>query len=255
MDLWQSIVLGIVEGITEFLPISSTGHLILASELLHIPESEFLKTFQVVIQLGAIFAVIALYWRKLFLEWEVMKRIMVALIPALGIGFLFYASIRKLLASDMTVVVALFLGGIIIIAFEYLRKEKEGVIENLSILPYKTAFFIGLFQALSVIPGVSRAGATILGGLALGMKRKAIVEFSFLLAAPTMVAATTLDLMKNGSLFSSADFYSLGIGLLVSFIVAIMAIKFLLRFVESHTFIAFGIYRMIVAALFFIFVL
>ena len=255
MEIWQAIILGVVEGITEFLPISSTGHLILVSELLHIPESEFLKTFQIVIQLGAILAVVMLYWRKLFLEWEVMKRIIVALIPALGVGFFFYASIRKLLASDMTVVIALFVGGIIIIAFEYFRKEKEGMVENLSILPYRTVFFVGLFQALSVVPGVSRAGATILGGLALGMKRKAIVEFSFLLAAPTMVAATTLDLMKNGALFSSADFHLLGIGLVVSFLVAVIAIKSLLRFVESHTFIAFGVYRMIVAMLFFLFVL
>ncbi len=255
MDIFQAIILGIVEGITEFLPISSTGHLILVSELLHIPQSEFLKTFQIVIQLGAILAVVVLYWRKLFLEWEIMKRILVALIPALGIGFLFYASIRRLLASDMTVVVALGIGGIIIVAFEYFRKGKDGTRENLSTLPYRTAFSIGLFQALSVIPGVSRAGATILGGLALGMKRKAIVEFSFLLAAPTMVAATTLDLLKHGSLFSSNDFHLLGIGLVVSFLVAIVAIKFLLRFVESHSFIAFGVYRIIVAGLFFLFVL
>ncbi|MFA7319828.1 MAG: undecaprenyl-diphosphatase UppP [Parcubacteria group bacterium] len=255
MDIWQSIVLGIVEGITEFLPISSTGHLILVSELLQIAPSEFLTTFQIVIQLGAILAVVMLYWRKLFLEWEVMKRIAVALVPALGVGFLFYASIRKLLASDMTVVVALAVGGVIIIAFEYFRKEKEGAMDNLAALPYRTVFFIGLFQALSVIPGVSRAGATILGGLALGMRRRAIVEFSFLLAAPTMVAATTLDLMKHGASFSSVDFYSLGIGLLVSFLVAIFSIKFLLRFVESHSFIAFGVYRIVAATLFYILII
>ena len=254
MDIFQAIILGIVEGITEFLPISSTGHLILVSELLYIAPSEFLTTFQIVIQLGAILAVVMLYWRKLFLEWEVMKRIMVALVPALGVGFLFYASIRKLLASDMTVVVALAVGGVIIIAFEYFRKGKDGTMEDLSVLPYRTVFFVGLFQALSVIPGVSRAGATILGGLALGMKRKAIVEFSFLLAAPTMVAATTLDLLKHGAAFSSGDFRLLGIGLVVSFFVAIFSIQFLLRFVESHSFIAFGMYRIVVAALFFVFV-
>ncbi|MGB5019223.1 MAG: undecaprenyl-diphosphate phosphatase [Candidatus Moraniibacteriota bacterium] len=253
MDLLQSIILGVVEGLTEFLPVSSTGHLILVSELLYIPQSEFLTTFQIVIQLGAIMAVVLLYWRRLFLEWEVMKRIMVALLPALGIGFLFYSFIRKLLTSDMTVVWALGIGGIILIAFEYFRKGKDGDVENLSILPYRTAFLIGLFQALAVIPGVSRSGATILGGLTLGMKRKAIVEFSFLLAAPTMFAATALDFWKHGAAFSSVDLHLLGIGLLVSFLVAVVAIKWLLRFVESHSFIVFGVYRIVVAVLFFFF--
>lgn len=255
MDIWQSVVLGIVEGVTEFLPISSTGHLILVSELLHIPQSEFLTSFQIVIQLGAILAVVALYWRKLFLEWEVMKRIMVALIPALGIGFLFYSFIRKLLTSPLTVVVALGIGGVILIAFEYVRKGRDGSLENLATLPYRTVLFIGLFQAISVIPGVSRAGATILGGLSLGLSRKAIVEFSFLLAAPTMVAATTLDLLKHGASFSSADFHLLWIGLLFAFLVAILAMKGFLRFVESHSFTAFGVYRIVVATLFYIFII
>jgi undecaprenyl-diphosphatase len=255
MDLLQSIVLGVVEGLSEFLPISSTGHLILASELLHIPPSEFLTSFQIVIQLGAIFAVVLLYWRRLFLEWEVMKRIVVALIPALGIGYAFYAVIRKLLVSDMTVVWALGIGGIILIAFEYVRKGKDGSLENLATIPYRTAFLIGLSQALAVIPGVSRSGATLLGGLSLGLTRKAVVEFSFLLAVPTMVAATTLDFLKHGASFSASDFHLLGIGLLVSFLVAIVSIRFLLRFVESHSFIAFGVYRIVVAILFFLFVL
>jgi undecaprenyl-diphosphatase len=220
MDIFQAIILGIVEGITEFLPISSTGHLILVSQILHIPESEFLTTFQIVIQLGAILAVVVLYWRKLFLEWEVMKRIVVALLPALGIGYLFYAVIRRLLGSDMTVVVALGIGGLVLIVFEYLHKEREGDRENLSTLPYKTVFLVGLCQAMAVIPGVSRSGATILGGLMLGMKRTAIVEFSFLLAVPTMIAATTLDIWKHGASFSSVDVSSLLVGLVVAFLVA-----------------------------------
>lgn len=255
MDIFDAIILGIVEGLTEFLPISSTGHLVLAAELLRLPETEFLKTFQIAIQLGAILAVVALYFRKLFLDREIMKRIAVALLPALGIGFLFYASIRRLFESQMTVVAALFIGGVIIIFFEVLRKGKEGAIEDLATLPYRKAFIIGAFQAISVIPGVSRAAATILGGLWLGMKRTAIVEFSFLLAVPTMVAATALDLVKNASSFSSADFHLLFVGFLVSFLVAIAAIKFLLRFVQTHTFVSFGVYRIIVAALFFLFIL
>lgn len=255
MNFFDAIILGIVEGLTEFLPVSSTGHLILASEFLQLPETEFLKTFQVAIQLGAILAVVALYFRKLFLEWEIMKRIAVALLPALGIGFLFYASIRRLFESEMTVVAALFIGGIIIILFEVLRKDKEGTIEDLATLPYRKAFYIGAFQAISVIPGVSRAGATILGGLLLGMKRTAIVEFSFLLAVPTMAAATGLELLKNASLFSTADFHLLLVGFVVSFLVALAAITFLLRFVKTHTFISFGIYRIALALLFFFFVL
>lgn len=255
MNFIDAIILGIVEGLTEFLPVSSTGHLILASRLLHLPETDFLKTFQIAIQLGAILAVVVLYFRKLFLEWEIMKRIAVALLPALGIGFLFYASIRTLFESEMTVVAMLFFGGVAIILFEVFHKNKEGMIEDLATLPYRTAFSIGAFQAISVIPGVSRAAATILGGLWLGMKRTAIVEFSFLLAVPTMVAATTLDLVKHASLFSQADFHLLAIGFIVSFAVALVAIKFLLRFVESHTFIAFGVYRIVIAFLFFFLVL
>lgn len=254
MDFFHAIILGIVEGVTEFLPVSSTGHMILVSELLHIPDTEFLKTFEITIQLGAILAVVVLYWRKLLLDFEMMKRIIIALLPALGVGFLFYSFIRSLLGSGMTVVVALFLGGVIIILFELFRKKPEEMLEDLSVLSYKKAFFIGLFQALSVIPGVSRSGATILGGMLLGMRRKAIVEFSFLLAVPTMVAATTLDIVKNTTLFDVGNTSAFLIGFSVSFFVALFAIKFLLRFVETHTFILFGVYRIVIAILFFFFV-
>lgn len=250
MDFFQAIILGVVEGLTEFLPISSTGHMILVSDLFHIPQTDFLKSFEVIIQLGAILAVVILYWRKLFLEWEIMKRIMVALVPALGVGYLFYASIRAMLGSETVVLWSLLIGGIIIILIEYFQKEKEVKIDDVAQISYKTAFFIGLFQAVSVIPGVSRAGATIMGGLLLGMKRTTIVEFSFLLAAPTMVAATTLDLVKNGPTFSESEFGLLAVGLVVSFLVAIAAIKLFLRFVGSHTFIPFGVYRIVLAGLF-----
>lgn len=251
MDFIDAIALGVVEGLTEFLPVSSTGHLILVSRLLDLPDTDFLKTFQIAIQLGAILAVVVLYFRRLFLEWEMMKRIAVALLPALGIGFLFYASIRKLFESEITVVVMLFIGGVAIILFEIFHKNKEGMTQDLAVLPYRTAFSIGAFQALAVIPGVSRAAATILGGLWLGLTRTAIVEFSFLLAVPTMIAATALDLVKHASLFSRADFHLLAIGFAVSFAVALAAVKFFLRFVESHTFIAFGVYRIVIALLFF----
>lgn len=255
MNFFDALILGIVEGITEFFPISSTGHLILASKLLHLPETEFLKTFQIAIQLGAILAIVALYWRKLFFDQAMMKRLIVALLPALGIGFLLYSMIKKLFESSLVVVIALFLGGIILILFEWWWKKKDIEGMELGAMTYKTAFCIGLFQTLSVVPGVSRAGATLLGGMLLGMKRTAIVEFSFLLAVPTMVAATTLDIFKNAALFSLANFSLLVVGFVTSFVVALLAVRFLLRFVETHTFMAFGIYRIVIAVLFFIFVL
>ncbi|MEI8096481.1 MAG: undecaprenyl-diphosphate phosphatase [Candidatus Moraniibacteriota bacterium] len=255
MDFLHALILGIVEGVTEFLPISSTGHMILVSKLLNIPDTEFLKTFEVIIQMGAIFAVVALYWKKLLLDWEIMKRLVVALVPALGVGYLFYASIRKMLGSESVVLWSLLIGGIVIILVETFKKEKTEMSEDLATLPYKTVFLIGLSQALAVIPGVSRAGATIMGGLLLGMKRTSIVEFSFLLAVPTMVAATALDLLKNAHSFSSSDVSALLVGLIVSFVVAIGAIKFFLRFIGTHTFIPFGIYRIVVALLFFFFII
>ncbi len=249
MQSLDAIILGVVEGLTEFLPISSTGHLILTSHLLGLPETDFLKSFEVVIQLGAILAVVTLYWRKLLFDRQLMQRIAVALLPALGVGFLFYATIRSLLDSQLTVVIALFVGGIALILFERYRREPATptVLETLS---YRQAFLIGLGQALSVIPGVSRAGATIVGGLLTGLSRSAAVEFSFLLGVPTMIAATTLDIAKNHAAFSVADIQSLSIGFFVSFVVAIIAIKFLIRYVETHSFIAFGIYRIVVAVLF-----
>lgn len=255
MNAVDAIILGIVEGITEFLPISSTGHLILFADLLNLPETDFLKTFQVVIQLGAIGAIVTLYWRKLLFDRELIQKIFVALLPAIGIGFIFYTLIRQLFESSLTVVVALFVGGLVLILFELWHRQQTDAGLELEALSYKTAFGIGLFQTLSVIPGVSRAGATILGGLVLGLKRKAIVEFSFLLAVPTMLAATTLDLWKHGALFGAADFKLLLIGFVTAFIVAILAVKFLLRYIETHTFIAFGVYRIIVAFFFFLFIL
>jgi undecaprenyl-diphosphatase len=255
MTFFDTIILGIVEGLSEFLPISSTGHLILTAKLLGLEQSGFLPSFEVVIQLGAILAIIVLYWRKLFLDQAIMKRIAVALLPAVVIGGAFYSSIKKLFGSEVTVVTALFAGGVLIILFELLHKEKADAKDDLSVLPYKTAFLVGVFQTMSVIPGVSRAGATILGGLALGMKRRATVEFSFLLAVPTMIAATAIDLAKNGASFASSEWGLLSAGFITAFIIAILAVKFFLRFVESHTFIAFGIYRIFIAVLFFLFIL
>ena len=248
-----AIILGLVEGITEFLPISSTGHLILTSSLLKIPETNFLKTFEIAIQLGAILAVVVLYWRKLLLQKEVLTRVIIAFLPTAILGLLLYKVVKRYLLGNVEVVLwSLAAGGILLIVFELLHKEKEAAIGEVEQLSYQQAAAIGLFQSLAFIPGVSRAAATIVGGLLLGLKRKTIVEFSFLLAIPTMAAATGLDLVKNAGSFSGEQFGLLGVGFLVSFLTALVAIKWLLRFIEKHNFVWCGVYRITIAIVFMI---
>jgi undecaprenyl-diphosphatase len=254
MDVFHAIILGIVEGLTEFLPISSTGHLILTSHLLKLPETDFLKTFEIAIQLGAILSVVVLYWRRLLLDMEVIKRLVVAFVPTVVIGLVVYKTVKALLGSEATVLWSLLIGGVFIILFEKWHKEKESAREDMATLPYRTAFTVGLFQSLAMIPGVSRSGATILGGLLLGIKRTTIVEFSFLLAVPTMAAATGLDLIKNASVFSVDQLDILLVGFAMAFVVALGSIKFLLRFVQTNTFIPFGVYRIVLALFFFLLV-
>lgn len=247
----HALILGLVEGITEFLPISSTGHLILTSTVLKIPDSDFLKTFEIAIQLGAILAVVALYWKKILLDRAVFQRVLVAFLPTAILGLIFYKLVKRYLLGNVEVVLwSLAVGGIALIVFELLYKEKETAIGEIEGLSYRQAAVIGLFQSLAFIPGVSRAAATIIGGLLIGLKRQTIVEFSFLLAIPTMAAATGLDLLKNAGSFSSEQFGLLGVGFAVSFVTALIAIQWLLRFIKNHSFISFGIYRIGVAALF-----
>lgn len=244
IDITQSVLLGIIEGFTEFLPISSTAHLILASRLLGLSQSNFVKTFEIAIQSGAILAVLVLYWRK-FLDKDVLKRIIVAFIPTAVIGFIFYSVVKTHLLGNMSVILwALGLGGIFLILFEMRFKNKDtaGDIKNMR---YAHALYIGVFQSLAMIPGVSRAAATIIGGMLLGIRREAIVEFSFLLAVPTMIAATGFDFLKSFNEFSDSEFSMLGIGFLISFITAIISIRFLLSYIRRHSFSAFGIYRIL----------
>jgi len=255
MSVIQAVILGVVEGLTEFLPVSSTGHLILFSDLLGIAQTGFVKTFEISIQLGAILAVVAIYWRRFLLEPEVMKRIVAAFLPTAIVGFFLYPFIRRLFESEMTVVVSLFLGGVAIVLFErWYGRRDEGGEDDLSKMTYGQAALVGLAQAVAVIPGVSRSGATILGGLSLGLSRTAITEFSFLLAAPTMAAATGYDLLKSAGSFSSNAVPALLVGLAVSFSVAFLAVSSFLRYVKTHTFTAFGWYRMVAALLFYLFV-
>lgn len=256
MDIFQSIIIGIIEGITEFLPISSTAHMVLAAKVMNISQTDFVKSFEIVIQFGAILSVVALYWKKFILDMESLKRVLAAFIPTALIGFVLYKLIKSFLIENLAVIVwALVLGGIFLIVFELLHREKESAHEDISTIPYSKCLAIGLFQSVAVIPGVSRSAATIIGGLMLGLKRTTIVEFSFLLAVPTMLAASVLDLTKSAHSFSSDQFTVLGIGFAVSFIVALASIKFLLAFVKRHTFIPFGIYRIIAALAFILYMM
>ena len=255
MTYFHAIILGLVEGITEFLPISSTGHMILVSELLRIPDTDFLKSFEIVIQMGAIGAVLVLYFKRFF-SIPVILRLICGFIPTAIIGFTLYPFVKSyLLGNSFVVVSALALGGVFLILFEKLHQETALAEQSITDITYKQAFFIGLFQSIALIPGVSRSAATIVGGLYMGLKRVTIVEFSFLLAVPTMTAATGLDLLKNHSSFSMDMVGLLATGFFVAFVVALIFIVGLLKFIKKHTFIPFGIYRIIVAVLFTLFVI
>lgn len=256
MDYIQAILLSAVEGFSEFLPISSTGHLILTAQLLRISQTEFVKSFEIFIQLGAILAVVFLYWKTVFTNILGWKKVMTAFIPTATIGFVLYKLIKQfLLGNAYITLAALLLGGVLLIILELLYKEKEHHVNTIEAISYKKAFFIGIAQSLAVIPGVSRSAATIIAGLFLGTKRKAAVEFSFLLAVPTMLAATGLDMASSSFSFSSYEWSLLLIGFIGAFVTAVIAIKFLLKFIESHTFIPFGIYRIVLAILFWIFII
>jgi len=245
MDVIQSIILGIVEGLTEFLPISSTAHLIITAKLLAIGQTEFAKNFEITIQLGAILAVVFLYWRRFFKDWGYLKKIITAFLPTAVVGFIFYQIIKNFLMESLLVIaLALLIGGIIIVIFEAGKGKRTG--DNGSdVITYKKAFLIGLCQSVAVIPGVSRAAATIIGGLSLKLSRQAIVEFSFLLAVPTMIAATGYDLIKTGFSFSGQELGMLLVGFLISFFAALAGVKFFLKFITKYNFFYFGVYRII----------
>jgi undecaprenyl-diphosphatase len=251
MTYLHTLILGIVEGVSEFLPISSTGHLMLTSYLLHLKQTDFQKSFEIAIQLGAILSVVVLYWRALLVNFEILKRVTTAFIPTAILGFIFYKIIKRVLLGNNTVVLfSLLIGGIFLVLFELWHQKKQSASEELSAISYSKSFIIGLCQAVAMIPGVSRSAATIIGGLALGIKRKTIVEFSFLLSVPTMAAATGFDLIKSGGHFSSEEFNLLLMGFISSFIVALFSIKWLIHFIKNHTFISFGIYRILISLLF-----
>jgi len=246
-----------VEGITEFLPISSTGHLVLTADLLKIYQTNFVKDFEIIIQLGAILAVIVLYWKTVIASKKIWKRIIVAFIPTAIIAYPLYKFIKTvLLGNTIVTLYALLIGGILLIILELIYKEKKHHIDKIEKMTLKNAFLIGVFQSLAIIPGVSRSAATIVGGLFLGTKRKTAVEFSFLLAVPTMFAASAFDILKSDfSAYDTNEYLTMTVGFIGAFIVAILAIKFFLNFIKNHTFIPFGVYRIIIAILFWFFII
>ena len=252
MNLIQTLIMSGVEGFTEFLPISSTGHLILTAQALGIEQTEFVKSFEIIIQLGAILAEVLLYYKTL-LNKKIWPQVLIAFIPSAIIGFILYSFIKDvLIGNSLVVVLALFIGGVAFILIEYLHKDKKenkGGIENIS---YKNALLIGLFQAISVIPGTSRAGASILGALMLGINRKTAAEFSFILAVPTMLGATVLDVYQTKLAFNSNELFLLGIGFMGSFFFALISIKWLIKYIQNHSFIIFGVYRIALAVIFYI---
>ncbi len=254
MNFLHVIILGIVEGITEFLPISSTAHLEFISHILRIAQTDFVKSFTIAIQLGAILAVVIVYWKKLFQSFNAWKNIIIGFIPTGIIGFVLYKLIKKFLIGNVWIAaVMLILGGVIILVFEkkFSRKAESSYsvksIEDLSTLEMLK---LGVIQAIATIPGVSRSGAIIMGGMGMGIPRPVIIETAFLLAIPTMAAATGYDLLKTGIAFSGHEWLMILVGALVSCIVGYLAIKWLLAFVSRSDFKVFGWYRIIAGVIF-----
>lgn len=246
MTTIEAVIIAIVEGLTEFLPISSTGHMILTEKLLRLPHTDFVKLFTVAIQLGAILAVVVLYWKKFtdFRRFDFYIKLVLGVLPALVLGFFFAKKIDELLESALTVSVTLIVGGIVLLFAD--RWFQGGHIDSDEKIKGPTALTIGFWQCLALVPGVSRSAASILGGMQQQLDRKTAAEFSFFLAVPTMLAATGYKMLKywkDYGGFSSSELQLLAVGNVVAFIVAILAIRLFIRFVQRYGFRIWGIYR------------
>jgi len=253
MTFLDTIILGILEGLTEFLPVSSTGHLVLVSHFLDIPQTEFLKSFEIAIQLGSILAMVFFYFRQIT-NWKLYPKIITAFLPTAVIGFMAYGFIKSfLLESPLLVASMLILGGIVLLLLNSKIETTSFSVIDLESISYKNAFLIGLSQCFAMIPGVSRSAATILGGIFNGFDKRQATEFSFLLAIPTMLAATGYDLLKTSLDFSSEEWSFLGVGFLTAFLVALLAIKTFLEIVKHFSFAWFGWYRIALGLGFFFF--
>ena len=266
MDIFSAIILGIIEGLTEFLPVSSTGHMILGAHLLGLSHegNNTLKCFEVAIQLGSILAVAAMFFKRLIAEPSLIVKLIIGFVPTGLIGLLLYKHIKELF-SPSVVAYALIIGGVVFIAVELLMRRKNpekisfeaGSHDEIATISYKQAFIIGLAQCLAMIPGTSRSGSTIVAGLLCGLSRTGAAAFSFLLALPTMFAATFYDVFKNRELFilNADNIYLFLLGAAVAFVVALFVLRAFLSFVSKFSYISFGVYRIIIGAVFLLFVL
>lgn len=247
MDIIQAFILGIIEGATEFLPISSTGHLIVVSDWLGLSQTDDNKAFEVIIQLAAILAVVTNYSSRFVVNTaniELWKKVVLAFIPIGAVGFLLHKQIKELFSVEI-VAVMFIVGGIVFLIIEYFMKNKQQPTQSLDEMTYKQAGWIGFAQIFALIPGTSRAGSTIVGALLVGLSRKASAEFSFLLALPVMVAASGFDLLKHYQDFSGQNLMVLATGFVVAYLSAWLVMKLFIRFLEHFTFVAFGIYRIL----------
>jgi len=250
MSIWETIIIAIVEGLTEFLPVSSTGHMIIAQALLGVQSTEFVKAFTVIIQFGAILSVLVLYWKRFLQSWNFYLKLLIGFLPAAFFGLLFSDKIDEMLESVRVVSITLILGGIVMLFMDkwFNKPRKNQEISN------KNALIIGFFQCIAMIPGVSRSMSTIFGGMAQGLTRKNAAEFSFFLAVPTMAAASGYKLLKffvepEGMAILTENLGTLLLGNAVAFVVAMFAIKFFIGFITKYGFKLFGWYRIILGSI------
>lgn len=257
MHAIQAFILGIVEGVTEFLPISSTFHQIFAAKLMGIRQDEFTTLFEVFIQAGAIVSVVLLYFKEIIGDWELIKKTLAAFLPTAVVGLVLYKIIKTIFFETPTLMIAVFIGvGVVFIIVEYLiKKDKVSLKKTISSLSYKDALIIGLVQALAVVPGVSRAGAVIIGMMLMKYKRDEAAKFSFILAIPTIFAASALDLFKGRDyLFHHTNtIYLLLIGFVVAFVSSFIVIRWFIQFLKTNSLIPFGLYRIVITVLLLIF--
>ena len=249
MTIIQSIIISIVEGITEFIPISSTGHMIITEKVLNVKEDDFVKVFTIAIQLGAILSVVVLYWKKFFdfSKWQFYLKLIVGVIPAVIFGFLFSSKIDKLLESSLTVAITMLVGGVVLLFVDKLFQRPS--VHTEPQITYPKAFIIGIWQCIAMVPGVSRSAASIIGGMQQKLTRSLAAEFSFFLAVPTMLAATGYKLLKyikKDGIFTSEQLKMLALGNVIAFVVAIIAIKFFITYLKKHGLRIWGIYRVVV---------
>ncbi len=255
MTYFQALIIAIIEGLTEFLPVSSTGHMILADSMMKIENPEFAKTFEIVIQLGAILAVLLLYIKRFFVGINIYIKLLIAFLPTGIIGLLAYKTIKHYLFNPFTVSISLIIGGVVLILLDKWSQQKKSEYKEVEDISYTGALKIGLIQCVSMIPGVSRAAATIFGGIFSGFNKAQAAEFSFLLAIPTMFAASGYDILKEKDNIHSEDIKLLLFGGLVAFIVAIFAVKAFVAFLNKYGFKHFGYYRIVLGVLFLIYAL